>query len=136
MSDLKFIEEQVGCNKPATEAQIKICNIKLKQNNLPELPQRFTDLLKAHNGFSNEDAKIFGAEVKDNNRYKDVAAFNIAYFHGNKANWLILGENDFSYFIYDSEQNKYYMTDRDSMEEEHSEIDMMPILDDVLRIEY
>jgi len=136
MSDVKNIEENVGCNVPATEAQIRICNLKLKQNNLPELPAEYVELLKKHNGLSNEDAKVFGAEIKNNNWYKDVADFNINYFHGNKSDWLVLGESDFSFLVYDSSQKKYYMTDRDSMEEEHSEINIMPILDDLLRIEY
>ena len=136
MSDVKNIEENVGCNIPASEAQIKICNIKLKQNNLPELPPEYTELLKKHNGFSHEDVKVFGAEIKDNNWFYDVADFNIKYFHGNKTDWLILGKSDFSFLVYDSSQKKYYMTDRDSMEEEHSEINLMPILDDMLRIEY
>ena len=119
MSDIDVIKEQVGYNKPATEAQIRICNLKLKQNNLPEIPTDFENLIKQCNGFSNEDARIFGADVKDNNWYKDVATFNIAYFNGNSANWLILGENDFYFFIYDSEQKKYCITDRDTLEDEY-----------------
>lgn len=135
MFNIDAIKEQAGCNKPATEAQIRICNLKLKQNNLPELPSEYTQLLKVCNGFSNEDAHIFGADVKDNNWYKDVASFNISYFHGKGAKWLILGESDFSLFIYDSEAKKYYISDRDTLEEEYSKIDFMPMINDVLRIE-
>ena len=135
MSDIDIIKEQVGYNKPATEAQIRICNLKLKQNNLPEIPTDFENLIKQCNGFSNEDARIFGADVKDNNWYKDVATFNIAYFNGNSANWLILGENDFYFFIYDSEQKKYCITDRDTLEDEYPEIDFMNAVNTILRIE-
>ena len=135
MSDVKVLEEQVGCNEAASEAQIKICNLKLKQNNLPELPTEYAAMLKIHNGFSNEDAKIFGAEIKDNNWYKDIAGFNIGYFHGNQSDWLILGESDFLLFIYDSSQKKYFITDRDDLEEEYSETDFMTALYYLLRIE-
>lgn len=135
MLDVKNIEENVGCNIPATEAQIRICNLKLKQNNLPELPAEYIELLKSHNGFSNEDAKIFGVEINNHNWYKDVAQFNISYFHGNKADWLILGESDFFFFIYDSGQKKYFITDRDDMEEEYSETDFMPAVYYLLHID-
>ena len=135
MSDIDIIKEQVGYNKPATEAQIKICNIKLKQNNLPEMPTEFENLVKICNGFSNEDARIFGADVQNNNWYKDVATFNIAYFHGNSSNWLILGESDFYFFIYDSEKNKYHIADRDTLEDEFPEIDFMTAVNHILRNE-
>lgn len=135
MSDIDIIKEQVGCNNPATEAQIRICNLKLKQNNLPEMPTEFENLVKICNGFSNEDARIFGADVQNNNWFKDVATFNIAYFHGNSSNWLILGESDFYFFIYDSEKNKYYIADRDTLEDEFPEIDFMTAVNHILRIE-
>lgn len=134
MLDIKYIEEQAGCNEAAKEAQIRICNLKLKQNNLPELPFEFTDFLMLHNGFSNEDAKIFGAEIKNNNWYKDIATFNIKYFHSGKADWLILGENDDFFLIYDSEQKKYYISDRDDLEEEFSGTDFMQTISYILRI--
>ena len=135
MSDVDIIKEQVGYNQPATEAQIRICNLKLKQNNLPEVPNEYADLLKICNGFSNEDALVFGADVKNHNWYKDIADFNIAYFHNGKADWLILGENDFFLFIYDSGQKKYIIADRDTLEEEFSETDFMPAVNSLLRIE-
>lgn len=134
MLDVKYMEEQVGCNIPATDIQVKICNMKLKQNNLPELPDGYADLLKIHNGFSNEDAKVFGVEIKNNNWYKDIADFNINYFHGNKADWLILGENDYFFLIYDSSQKKYFVSDRDDLEEEYSETDFMQTINYLLRI--
>lgn len=135
MPDMERIKVQVGCNEPASEAQIKICNIKLKQNNLPELPVEYTEVLKICNGFSNEDAAVFGVEIKNNNWFKDIAVFNIAYFHGNSANWLILGQDDFFYFIYDAEQKKYYIADRDTLDEECSDSDYMLPLEYILRIE-
>ena len=134
MSDVKNMEENVGCNVPATEAQVRICNLRLKQNNLPELPADYSDLLKLHNGFSNEDAKVFGVEIKDNNWYYDIADFNIKYFHGNKADWLILGENDFFFLVYDSSQKKYFIADRDDLEEEFSGDDFVPAVNYLLKI--
>lgn len=135
MLDVDIIKEQVGCNEPATEAQIKICNLKLKQNNLPELPTEYSDVLKICNGFSNEDVSVFGVEIKNNNWYEDVADFNISYFHGNSAQWLILGKNDFFFFVYDAEQKIYYVVDRDSMDDECSSSDLAIPLQYILRIE-
>lgn len=135
MLDVDIIKEQVGCNEPATEAQIKICNLKLKQNNLPELPTEYSDVLKICNGFSNEDVSVFGVEIKNNNWYEDVADFNISYFHGNSAQWLILGKNDFFFFVYDAEQKIYYVVDRDTMDDECSSSDLAIPLQYILRIE-
>lgn len=135
MSDVDIIKEQVGYNEPAGEAQIRICNLKLKQNNLPEIPSEYAGLLKECNGFSNEDAHIFGVEIKDNNWYKDIFAFNLAHFHNHSANWLILGESDYFFFIYDAEQKRYFIVDRDTLEEEFSETAFMPAVNYILRIE-
>ncbi|MBR1601294.1 MAG: YrhA family protein [Alphaproteobacteria bacterium] len=135
MQDMERIKEQVGCNEPASDAQIKICNIKLKQNNLPELPAEYAEVLKICNGFSNEDVFVFGAEIKNNNRFKDIAEFNIAYFADSQVDWLILGEDDFFYFIYDAEQKKYCIADRDTFDEEYSNADFMMPLEYILRIE-
>jgi hypothetical protein len=135
MLNVDIIKEQVGYNKPATEAEIRICNLKLKQNKLPELPTEYADLLKKCNGLSNEDAKIFGVEIKNNNWYKDIVNFNTLYFHGNSTDWLILGENDSFFFIYNSGDKKYLIADRDTLEEEWSENDFMPVLIEILRIE-
>lgn len=135
MLNVDEIKEQVGCNEPAIEAQIRICDLRLKQNNLPELPSNYVDLLKICNGFSNEDASVFGAGIKDNNWYKDIADFNIAHFHGNGTNCLILGESDFFFFVYDAKEGKYYIVDRDTLEEEYSQADFMPMVKYILRIE-
>ncbi|MBQ8481401.1 MAG: hypothetical protein IJ532_02565 [Alphaproteobacteria bacterium] len=135
MPDMEIIKEQVGCNEPATEAQIKICNIKLKQNNLPELPAEYAEVLKVCNGFSNEDVSVFGTEIKNNNWFKDAAVFNTAYFHGNGADWLILGEDDFVYFVYSAGEKKYHIIDRDTLEKEFSTEDISVALNSILRIE-
>lgn len=135
MLNIEKFKEQVGCNQSTGEAQIRICNLKLKQNNLPEIPQEYAEVLKMCNGFSNEDVFVFGTEIKNNNWYKDLADFNIAYFRGNTANWLILGEDDFFFFIYDSEQKKYYIADRDDLREEFSDSDFLAPLEYILRIE-
>lgn len=135
MLNIDALKEQVGCNAPASETQIKICNLKLKQNNLPELPSEYSDMLKMCNGFSNEDAHIFGAEIKGNNWYKDIATFNIAYFHGCSVNWIILGEDEAFYFIYDAEQQKYYIAERDTLDEDFVAQDFTKAVEYILRIE-
>ena len=135
MLDFDRIKGQVGCNEPATEAQIKICNLRLKQNNLPELPTDYCDILKIYNGLSNEDASVFGVEIKNNNWYEDVADFNISYFNGNSAQWLILGKDNFFFFVYDAEQKMYYIVDRDTMDDECSSPDVAVPINYILRIE-
>lgn len=135
MFNINKIKEQVGCHVPATERQIKICNIKLKQNNLPEIPKDYTDILQTCNGFSNEDCCVFGAENTKHNCYKDIVSFNVSYFHKQPSQWLILGENDFFYFVYDAEQKIYVLADRDTLEEESSSKDFSTLLDAILRIE-
>jgi len=135
MFDVNKIKEQVGFHIPAGDGQIKICNIKLKQNNLPELPKDYSDLLKMCNGFSNEDCAVFGAEITKHNRYKDIVAFNTTYFHQKPSKWLILGENDFFYFIYDAKEKMYVLADRDSLETEISDTNFAPALEAILRIE-
>lgn len=135
MFDINKIKEQVGFHIPASDGQIKICNIKLKQNNLPELPKDYSDLLKMCNGFSNEDCTVFGAEITKHNRYKDIVSFNTAYFHQQPSEWLILGENDFFYFIYDAKEKMYVLADRDSLATEISDTNFAPVLEAILRIE-
>lgn len=129
------IKEQVGCNEPANEAQIRICNIKLKKNNLPEIPAEYAELLKIGNGFSNEDVAVFGVEIKNHNWFKDIADFNIAYFHGQEADWLILGEDETRYFLYDSGQKKYFVAEKDDLYEVAEDDDFAEILENFLRIE-
>ena len=64
-----------------------------------------------------------------------MAAFNAAYFHDSGADWLILGESDFFFFVYDSGQKQYYLVDRDTLEEKYSDVEFMPVLSEILRIE-
>ena len=135
MLNIEKFKEQVGCNIPATEAQIRICNLKLRQNNLPEIPTDFSKVLEVCNGFSNEDTSIFGAEIKNNNWYTDIAEFNISYFQGEPAKWLILGESDFFFLVYDELQSKYYVADRDTFDEEFSTEDVSSPLEYMLKIE-
>ena len=133
--DVERLKEQVGCNAPAGEAEIKICNLKLRQNHLPELPADFCEILKISNGFSNEDCAVFGVQTGENKHFKDVATFNVAYFHGREAKWLILGENDFFYLIYDAEQKKYHIAERDDLETTLSEDTIDEPLKALLRVE-
>ena len=115
---IKTIREQVGCNEPATVLQISMYNAKLKQAGLPDLPANYAALLQQANGFSNEGHLVFGAEVKNNNWFKDIVTYNLRYFGSEKAQWLILGADDWFYFIYNKEKNKYCVVDQDSFEPE------------------
>lgn len=132
---METIKQQAGYNAPATEAQIRICNLKLRQHDLPELPADYAEMLKICNGLSNEDSLIYGAETGENMRFKDLASFNISYFRGIKSDWLILGEDDYSYFVYDTGQKQYHLNDRETFEEVYSSDDFSAIVEDLLKIE-
>lgn len=134
MVDLSRILAEVGCNQPALEAMVRMCSMKLRQNGLPELPESFCEVLKTCNGFSNEGSLVFGAEIKNNNWFKDVAAFNISYFKGESADWLILGEDDFFFLVYDSGREIYCVVDRDTLEEEVMTVDIVPALEYLLHV--
>ena len=128
-------KNEVGCNEAATIAQIKLCNLKLKQAGFPELPDEYAELLMQANGFSNEGVEVFGAEVKDNNWFKDIAAYNLRYFKSHASPWVLLGKDEYFYFIYEKQQNKYAIVEQDSVALEFISDNLQEVLSKFLRIE-
>lgn len=57
---IQNINENAIVNKPATENEIKSCNTKLSENNIPPLPKDIADFLKICNGMEFNGMQIFG----------------------------------------------------------------------------
>lgn len=133
---LNLLKEQIGCNQPATPTQIAMCNVKLKQAELPEIPESYAELLKSANGFSNEGALAFGAEIKNNNWFTDIVKYNQEYFDGEPSSWLILGADDWFYFVYNKIENKYGLLDQDTLKAEWISENIEVPLFQLLKIEY
>lgn len=135
MINLELIKSQVGCNEAANLAQIKLCNHKLQKANLPEIPSAYAELLQQCNGFSNEDARVFGAEITDNNWYTDIFAYNQRFFDEENSSVLILGVDDERYFIYDTTDKEYRLIDQYTYEIVFSDTSFEGCLYRLLRIE-
>lgn len=135
ISMLERLKENVGYNEPATLAQIKLCNMKLKQNALFEIPADFADLLMQCNGFSNDDAEVFGAEIKGHNWYRDLAEYNISFFRKQPSSWLVLGKDDMYFLGYDKEREEYAIVDQDTLEAEFSTKTLSEALGFILRVD-
>ncbi len=132
----EHIRLETGCNNPATKAQLKIANLKLKTLKLPELPAEFLQILELSNGLSNEGANVFGVEIKTNSFYYDLVEYNTHFFKNQPSNWLILGFDESFYFVYDAQKERYTLIDQDSFFENISSQQLEPVLKQFLRLEY
>ncbi|MBR2137295.1 MAG: hypothetical protein IJ852_04990 [Alphaproteobacteria bacterium] len=132
---IETLKTHVGYNLPATLAQIKMCNMKLKQNNLPEIPIDFANLLMQCNGFSNDDAEVFGAESKGHNVYRDLVEYNLSFFRHQAASWLVLGKDDMYFLGYDQKKGMYAIIDQDTLEAEFSTESLPEALGYILRVD-
>ena len=128
------IKQNIGCNQAAEDAQIRVTNLKLKQDGFSPLPDEFIALLKFANGLSNDDVRIFGAELKDLTYFDDLVTFNRQFFHQQSANWLILGRDDNFYLIYVPSLQAYQLVDQDTLQPEISSKSLEKPLLSFLRI--
>ncbi len=137
MTDLANIlkSQSIGCNKPLSEAQIKIANIKLKQCGLPEVPSDFVAIIKESNGFSNEGALVFGIET-ESNFFEDLVLFNQKFFRRQTASKLILGYDECFYLLYEDKEKTYKIVDKDTLEVENSSTSPDELICFLLRAEY
>lgn len=127
------IKEQAGCNAPASEAQIKMCNVKLKQHNLPELPEAYVKVLQEANGITQDDANVFGVDTQTE-WFVDVCEYNINH-QKTPSTKLIIGYDDDTRVIYDSQDKVYKVvsTELDITDMESSEL--LEVLEYFLRIQ-
>lgn len=122
------IFHQVGTNKGAFLAQIEMCNIKLKQLNLPKLPDEYVELLKKSNGLTHDDIRVFGVDIKDNNWFDDIFSYNTQTAKLQSLKWIILGRDNEMFLIYDEIRNMYHVVDQDDFSIDVSSNSLVEIL--------
>lgn len=113
----KIKESKIGTNVPLNKALFIAANIKLKNSNIPAIPDKFGELLFIFNGLSNEGSLIFGAEI-NSTLFVDLVKYNRAFFQGNPSNILILGYDEVFFLIYDNINKNYKIVDKDTLEPE------------------
>lgn len=129
---MKKIKEQTGCNAPATEAQIKLCNVKLKQHGFPELPEDFAKVLLEANGVTADDANIFGVGLEEGGWFDDVCDYNIQHCQA-PSKKLVLGYDDDTRLIYYAEEKLYRV--KSEMGKDMESNDVIEALEYFLRIQ-
>ena len=130
--NMKNILQQAGCNTPASEAQIKLCNVKLKQHGFPELPEGFAKVLLEANGLTADDANIFGVGLEEGGWFDDVCDYNIKHCQA-PSKRLVLGYDDDTRLIYYAEEKLYRVESERGKDMESN--DVIEALEYFLRIQ-
>ena len=130
--NMKNILQQAGCNTPASEAQIKLCNVKLKQHGFPELPEGFAKVLLEANGLTADDANIFGVGLEEGGWFDDVCDSNIKHCQA-PSKRLVLGYDDDTRLIYYAEEKLYRV--ESEMGKDMESNDVIEALEYFLRIQ-
>ena len=82
----------------------------LVKQGYPFLPLEFISFLKSYNGLRGEDSAILGVLPKD--KGLDIVTFN--EIHNGSKDMVILGYDDFCFFVYDEFQKDYLLVDRET----------------------
>ena len=130
--NMKNILQQAGCNTPASEAQIKLCNVKLIQHGFPELPEGFAKVLLEANGLTADDANIFGVGLEEGGWFDDVCDYNIQHCQA-PSKRLVLGYDDDTRLIYYAEEKLYRV--ESEMGKDMESNDVIEALEYFLRIQ-
>ena len=85
----------------------------LVKQGYPFLPLEFISFLKSYNGLRGEDSAILGVLPKD--KGLDIVTFN--EIHNGSKDMVILGYDDFCFFVYDEFQKDYLLVDRETGDE-------------------
>ena len=107
---------EIGRNDPATAKDVSLTRVTLKMAKLPAMPDEYEKLLISFNGLSNDGPVMLGVE-EGNNFFPNVAKYNKNFFKESKADFLVLGYDDFYYMIFDETDKKYNIVDRDDFGE-------------------
>lgn len=107
---------EFGQNEPASVADISRARVALKLAKLPPLPEEYEQVLMSFNGLSNDGPLLLGVE-ENNNFFPNVVKYNKDFFKAAKADFLILGYDDFFYLIFDDNDKKYKIVDQDDFGE-------------------
>lgn len=124
----------LGQNESASVADISRARVALKLAKLPPLPEEYEQVLMSFNGLSNDGPLLLGVE-ENNNFFPNVVKYNKDFFKAAKADFLILGYDDFFYLIFDETDKKYKVVDQDDFGEIIVSDDISAPLAYLLRIE-
>lgn len=109
MKNIEEIKQQVDYNIAATDAQIKLCNTRLRKAGLPEIPEKYAEILMAANGYIHEDINVFGAGLsEDETWFSDIFAGNADH---QKSDILILGIAENTHLIFNNSDETFKVID-------------------------
>lgn len=126
-------DSELGLNTATSEVQIALANVKLKQANLPPIPEDFGKLLKNFNGISNNGSIILGVNT-GTAMFPELVKFNVQTIGNQESSSIILGYDDMYYLIYDYERKAYRIIDKDDFSEEAETIDFAQIITYLLKV--
>lgn len=86
----------------------------LKFNNLPTMPNEFTELLHHANTINYDGAFVFG--INPNSYFLDILSENLRLELSDSENLLILGGDNFEYLAYNQKDECYQIIDKEDME--------------------
>ncbi len=125
--------EEVGKNSPCTDMQITVANVKLRKNNIPNIPNDFAELLKKYNGLSCDGNTIFGVAT-GTIFFPDLVDFNISLFEDEKTLNIVLGQDEDFYLIYDYTRKTYRIIDKSDFEERIQSNNLLDVITWILKI--
>ena len=125
--------DEVGKNNPCTDMQITVANVKLRRNNIPNIPVDFAELLKKYNGLSCDGNTIFGVAT-ETMFFPDLVDFNISIFEDEETANIVLGQDEDFYLIYDYIQKTYRIIDKFDFEERIRSNELLDVITWILKI--
>ena len=125
--------DEVGKNNPCTDMQITVANVKLRRNNIPNIPVDFAELLKKYNGLSCDGNTIFGVAT-ETMFFPDLVDFNISLFEDEETANIVLGQDEDFYLIYDYIQKTYRIIDKFDFEERIRSNELLDVITWILKI--
>lgn len=125
--------DEVGKNNPCTDMQITVANVKLRRNNIPNIPVDFAELLKKYNGLSCDGNTIFGVAT-ETMFFPDLVDFNISLFEDEETASIVLGQDEDFYLIYDYIQKTYRIIDKFDFEERIRSNELLDVITWILKI--
>ena len=135
--------DEVGKNNPCTDMQITVANVKLRRNNIPNIPADFAELLKKYNGLSCDGNTIFGVAT-ETMFFPDLVDFNIsllkeianlkASIEDEETANIVLGQDEDFYLIYDYIQKTYRIIDKFDFEERIRSNELLDVITWILKI--
>jgi hypothetical protein len=125
--------DEVGKNNPCTDMQITVANVKLRRNNIPNIPADFAELLKKYNGLSCDGNTIFGVAT-ETMFFPDLVDFNISLFEDEETANIVLGQDEDFYLIYDYIQKTYRIIDKFDFEERIRSNELLDVITWILKI--